>query len=77
MTGKINSFWQHKHFGFIVQDDALEELFFHEKNLTLDSPPPQKGLRVTYEVGKYNGRPVAVNVRVVLPSLQSLLGGAA
>jgi cold shock CspA family protein len=76
MTGKVSVFWQHKNFGFIVQDDAAEEIFFHRNNIAPGSSPPEKGSRVTYEIGKYKGRPIADNVRV-LPSPLSLLGGAA
>ena len=73
MTGKVAVFWQHKHFGFISEGNTTNEIFFHQNNLAPDSPSPEKGSRVTYDIGEYNGRRVADNVRV-LPSAQ---GGAA
>jgi cold shock CspA family protein len=69
VTGKVAVFWQHKHFGFIAEGNTTNEIFFHQNNLAPDSLPPEKGSRVTYDIGEYNGRRVADNVRV-LPSTQ-------
>jgi cold shock CspA family protein len=65
VTGRIAVFWQHKHFGFIAEGKTTNEIFFHQNNLAPDSPPPEKGSSVTYDVGEYNGRRVADNVRVL------------
>ena len=73
MQGRVAVFWQHKHFGFITEANTPTEIFFHENNLAPGSPFAEKGSRVTSEIGEYNGRRVADNVRV----LPSTLGGAA
>jgi cold shock CspA family protein len=73
MQGRVAVFWQHKHFGFITEGNTPSEIFFHENNLVPGSPVPEKGSRVSYEIGDYNGRRVADNVRI----LPSIPGGAA
>jgi cold shock CspA family protein len=73
MQGRVAVYWHHKHFGFIIEGTSTNEVFFHQNNLAPDSPLPEKGSRVTYEIGEYNGRRVADNVRVI----PSTPGGAA
>ena len=68
LKGTVTVFWELKHFGFIRQSGSINEIFFHELNVSADSPLPKKYDRVTYEEGEFNGRKCAVNVAVVKPS---------
>ena len=73
MQGRVAVFWQHKHFGFITEGNNPSEIFFHQNNLAPGSSLPEKGSRVTYDIGDFNGRRVADNVRVI----STTPGGAA
>jgi len=65
VKGTVSAFWPHKHYGFIAEGNTYREIFFHQNNLAPDSSIPAKGHAVIYEVSEFNGRPVAINVRVV------------
>jgi len=60
-------FFDPKGFGFITPFDGSCELFFHASQL-----PGKRGARfindggrVSYQVGEFKGRPVAINVRLI------------
>jgi cold shock CspA family protein len=78
MTGKIKVFWKHRHFGFIKESNPTpessptREIFFHEDNLAPDSPT-EEGTFVSYDVGDFNGRRHATNIRAL--TVQEVLGG--
>lgn len=63
--GRVISFFQRHHYGFIAPDSTPEDLFFHESCLVRGAPIPQKNDRVSYTLGKYRGKPIAENVRIL------------
>ena len=76
MTGKVGVFWDVLKYGFIRDPQYPNGgLFFHAKAVAPGSPIPEKGQLVSYDYGKFNGRPVAVNVRVI--GVDDILGGGA
>lgn len=58
-TGKVKFFSTLKQYGFIVDDDSGQEVFFHSSHL---KQPVQKNDRVTYDLGGEASRPLATNV---------------
>ncbi len=61
MTGTIYIFNNQSGFGFIIQDDGGDNLFVHI-TACVENYQPQKGDRVSYEVGEGRKGPMAVNV---------------
>jgi len=69
----------HRTFGFISPDDlALPEVFYHRTGL-IGRQRLALGEVVEFEIGEFNGKTVAVNVRVIVPiklsSVASEIGG--
>lgn len=62
MLGKISSYWEERHYGFINGADG-NQYFFHDFDL-LDDFTPERGKKVTFELGLFKGRQKAVNVQV-------------
>ena len=72
MQGKITRFFPDRHFGFIRELETGNEWFFHEDDTALSAI--ERGVLVTFQAGKYNGKPKAVNIRKLTPA--EILGGA-
>ncbi len=63
MHGRVLIFWPHRHYGFLQNVTNGEEHFFHETDLPEGSPLPEKNQRVTFELGTWQGKQKAFNVR--------------
>jgi cold shock CspA family protein len=72
MIGIIVRFFDIKHFGFLNfvtqasatgEEIAGGELFFHEIDAPEMAGAFKRGDKVTFEIGEYNGRKKAFNVR--------------
>jgi CspA family cold shock protein len=60
------SFWKRLGgFGFIVPDTDSDDIYVHHKGLVKGLHRLKEGQRVSYEVGDYNGRSVALKVAPV------------
>ena len=64
MTGVIVRAYPERGYGFLASDDG-QELFFHRFDCQDLDEFPSKGKRVSFEMGVFNGRPKAVNLRPV------------
>jgi CspA family cold shock protein len=60
------SFWKRLGgYGFIVPDADSDDIYVHHKGLVKGLHRLKEGQRVSYELGEYNGRPVALEVAPV------------
>jgi cold shock CspA family protein len=64
-TGVVKSFSHHNLWGFIIPDDRSPDLFFHQNDLHCASADLSAGSRVGFAIGSHNGRPRAVDVRLI------------
>jgi cold shock CspA family protein len=66
MTGTIE-FVSPRLWGFIGPTEQLPDIYFHASCLSADLNPRdlKSGMRVEYEVGTRNQKPIALNVRKV------------
>jgi cold shock CspA family protein len=62
MNGIVARFLHDRHFGFITDLDTGKEWFFHENNC---EGPASRGTKVTFELGSFRDRSVAIKVRPV------------
>jgi cold shock CspA family protein len=74
VQGRIITFFDHRHYGFIGELDSPAEYFFHEDDLVSGSAFPAKGLPVTFEITQWKGRTKAVAVQV-FGTAREILGG--
>ena len=65
MTGKIKFYKTDKHFGFIIEDLKLEDIFFHKLELK-DGYVPRLEEKVKFDIGEYKGMKVAKNVEKLI-----------
>lgn len=72
MIGKVVTFFEQRHYGFLVDATSGVEFFFHESDLG-GQPIPPKGQPVSFTLGTWSGRQKAFNVRAV--SAREILGG--
>ena len=63
-TGAVKWFDNNKAYGFIIQDNGKGDLFVHFNDLEC-FPNLDPGERVSFEMGKNNKGPCAVNVRLL------------
>jgi cold shock CspA family protein len=63
--GTVISFDRFKGYGFALPDDGGNDIFIHRNNLPADHRYLEQADRIDYEVGDRNGRPIAVNVRLL------------
>jgi cold shock CspA family protein len=70
MYGKIKHWNEEKHYGFLTEDDAGGDLFFHGSAMTgADVDPPQIGELVRFDMGMgKNGKCCAINVARAEPA---------
>jgi cold shock CspA family protein len=73
LQGIVSTFITHKKFGFIHYPEG--DIFFHELDV-IDGPRDgsilQRGDRVEFEMGEYQGRTKAVNVqRIAVTAVKS------
>ena len=62
MQGEVKFFKTDKGFGFIVSEEAGDEVFFHISNCA-EGYQPQEGDKVTFEIGQgRDGRTAAKDV---------------
>jgi len=64
MIGKVITFFEQRHYGFLVDAATGKEFFFHESDLG-GGPIPVKGQPVSFSLGTWGGRQKAFNVRAV------------
>jgi CspA family cold shock protein len=64
--GKVSFFLNEKGYGFVTFGD--ESYFFHRKNIVakLGFQVLDRDDEVYFELGEYNGRPVAINVKRIV-----------
>ena len=64
MQGKIITWFDHRGFGFVRPDDSPTEVFVHISDV---SNPDLLAVntRISFELGKFGGRPKAVRVDVL------------
>lgn len=62
IKGIVANFITRKRFGFIHYTDG--EIFFHELDV-VDGSIPQRGDHVEFELGMYNNRQKAVDVKLI------------
>lgn len=54
--------------GFAMPDSGLEnDVFLHVSNLPADRRFLFDGERICYELGEHDGKPLALNIRIVAP----------
>jgi len=59
-TGTVVRFFADRRFGFILYDEG--EIFFHELDMLDSAFAPQRGDKVSFQIGKYKGRTKAINI---------------
>jgi len=59
LTGIVKFFVESKGYGFIIPDEAIDDVFFHQTNA---SSPLTKGDRVVFELEDTKRGPKAINV---------------
>ena len=64
-TGKIKFYKADKHWGFIIDDSSLQDIFFHKIELLGDYLPRLEE-RVQFEMGEYKGEKVATKIQKIL-----------
>lgn len=79
MLGRIVSYLQHKHYGFlVVLDSSKREFFWHRSDIDVE---PSVGMHVTFDLVEYAGRTKAANLKPiskperVVSSPSEILGG--
>jgi CspA family cold shock protein len=75
MTGTISFYNRVRGYGFAVPDDESNDIFVHCANL-VDCRHLRPNDRISYDVGEYSGRPVAINVKLIEVAALPTDGGA-
>jgi cold shock CspA family protein len=65
MKATVLSFDRRRGYGFAVPDDLTADVFVHRSNLPADHRYANEGDRIEYDIDQRNGRPVAVNIRII------------
>ena len=65
MRARISDYDREKGFGFGVPLDGTDDVFIHRRNLPQGRRFANRGDEVEYELGTFNGRAVAVNIKFV------------
>jgi len=65
MTGKIKFYKADKHFGFIIEDSTLKDIFFHSSEL-LNNYVPRIFEKVKYEVGSFKNMKIATKIEKLI-----------
>ena len=61
--GTVTRFLKDRRFGFILYSEG--EIFFHELDALSFTDTPQRGDKVSFEIGEFRGRAKAFNVTPV------------
>lgn len=65
MLATITTYNRRRGWGFALPDESRKaEIFIHRSNLPM-GVAPLEGDRIEYDAGERNGRPVALNIRIV------------
>jgi cold shock CspA family protein len=59
-TGTVVRFFADRRFGFILYDEG--EIFFHELDMLDSTFAPQRGDKISFEIGMYKGRAKAIKI---------------
>lgn len=73
-TGKVKFFKEDSHFGFILDDETRQDVYFHAKALPVGAKV-RPGTRVEYSVGETKRGPEALTIEI-LPEHKSLAKAA-
>lgn len=67
MIGSVVKFVSEKGYGFLHQDGASADMFFHISNFPLetDQDALKEGDRVEFDMGERRGRQMAINIRIM------------
>lgn len=65
MLGVVSFYNRKRGWGFVTPDDQTSDLFVHVSQLPLKHRYLTEGDRVAFEVGERNGRPLALNIRIL------------
>jgi cold shock CspA family protein len=67
-TATVLRYDREKGFGFAIPDDAQEnDVFIHRNYLPNERRFLNRGDRIVYTLGEYNGRTLAMNIRLAPP----------
>ena len=70
MNATVLSYDLARGWGFTLPDDGLNDVLLHGSNLPLGLKYPNVGDRISYEAGERDGRPLALRIHFVPPTLE-------
>jgi cold shock CspA family protein len=73
VKGMILFYNRQRGWGFIAQEG--EDLYFHVSGLTNRKQAVEANDHVEFDLGERNGRPIAINIRVIFPAAPAKIGG--
>lgn len=75
-TATVLCFDRAKGWGFALPDDGSNDVFLHRSNLPNERKFLNAGDRIEYQLGERNGRPLALDIRLLAPAPSLSNGGA-
>ena len=74
MLGIVSFYNRKRGWGFAIPADNSNDLFLHASQLPLDHRYLIEGDEISFEIGERNGRPLALNIRIIKDAAASSTG---
>ena len=65
MNATVLSFSSVTGWGWAMPDDQSNDVFVHRNNMPAERKFLNVGDKITYDIGQHNGKPVALNIRLI------------